>query len=61
MNIKIYTLCTFFLKNDYLKALLITIIKGLREIIIKKNKTKQNKTKIKNYLKILWTDLKVTT
>ena len=65
MNIKkyiYYTLCTFFYlykkelsKNDYLKTLLITIIKSLKKIIKTKKKRK------KNYVKIIWTDKKVTT
>ena len=62
MNIKkiYYTLCTFFYlykkelsKNDYIKPLPITIIKSLKKII--KTNTQ------KNYLKIIWTDRKVTT
>ena len=38
-------------KNDYLKTLLITIIKSIKQLI------KENK----NYLKIIQTDKKVTT
>lgn len=44
MNIKIYILCTFLLvyerelsKNDYLKTLLIIIIKSIKKIIKKYN------------------------
>lgn len=40
--------------NDYPKTLLITIIKSIKKLI-------KEKIKIKNYLKIISTDKKVTT